>query len=255
MTESILSYNKKSKNMIDIIPAIMPKTFEELFDLATKIEGLVPLAQIDIMDGRFVPSKSWPYENGFPERDEDFMALTRQEDGLPYWETLDYELDLMIAEPERHLDEWTPLGASRLIIHAEAVKSWDTLFALDIMNSEARKIGDDIVIAMGISFGSETDISEFEEYIEYFDFVQCMGIEKIGFQGQPFDENVLAQINKIRSMYPNMPISVDGGVNMNTAKELVQAGATRLIAGSAIYKAENIEEAIGKLESIVSVDK
>lgn len=239
--------------MIDIIPAIMPSTFEELHDLAGKVEGLIPIAQIDIMDGKFVPSKSWPYAKGYPDRDDDFMALTRQEDGLPYWETLDYEIDLMISEPEKHLDEWTPLGASRLIIHAESVKSWDQLFSLDIMNSEARKIGDDVVIAIGLAFSTETDISEYEEYIESFDFVQCMGIAKIGYQGQGFDERVLSQINSIRSMYPNLPISVDGGVSESTAKELVQAGATRLVAGSAIFKAESAEAAITKLESVVSM--
>lgn len=238
--------------MIDIIPAIMPTNFDELYDMASQIEGLVPLAQIDIMDGKFVGSKSWPYKRGYPEHDEDFMAISRQEDGLPYWETLDYEIDLMIDEPEKHLEEWTPLGAARYIVHAESVKNWEGLLSLDIMQADTRKIGDDVIIAIGIAFNPDTDISEYAEYIEYFDFVQCMGIAKIGYQGQPFDERVLEQINRIRSSYPNLPISVDGGVNENTAKELVQAGATRLIAGSAIFNAENKEEAIGRLESIVS---
>lgn len=239
---------------IDIIPAIMPKTFDELYDLASQVEGLVPLAQIDIMDGKFVASKSWPYDLGYPDRDEDFAALTRQEDGLPFWETLDYEIDLMIAEPEKHLMEWAPLGASRLIVHAEAVQNWDQLLSLDIMQPEARRIGDDVVIAVGIAFNPDTDIGEYVDYIEHFDFVQCMGIAKIGYQGQPYDEGVLEQINKIRRTFPNLPVSVDGGVSEKTAKELVQAGATRLIAGSAIFGAEDKEAAIGKLESIVSID-
>jgi ribulose-phosphate 3-epimerase len=240
---------------VDIIPAIMPSTFAELFDLASQVEGLVPLAQIDIMDGKFVGSKSWPYALGYPERDEDFLALSRQEDGLPYWETLDYELDLMIAEPERHLEEWLPIGASRLIIHAEAVKNWEQLLTLDIMQPDTRRIGDDVVIAIGIAFNPDTDLSEYADYIEHFDFVQCMGIAKIGYQGQPYDERVLEQINRLRRSYPNLPIAVDGGVSERTAKELVQAGATRLIAGSAIFKAENKEEAIGRLESLVALDK
>lgn len=239
---------------IDIIPAIMPKTFDDLYDLASQVEGLIPLAQIDIMDGRFVASKSWPYEKGYPDRDDDFMALTRQEDGLPFWETLDYEIDLMIAEPEKHLDEWAPLGASRLIVHAEAVQNWEQLLTLDIMQRDARRIGDDVVIAMGIAFNPDTDISEYVDYIEHFDFVQCMGIAKIGYQGQPYDERVLEQVNRIRRSYPNLPIAIDGGVSEKTAKELVQAGATRLVAGSAIFGAEDKEAAIGRLESIVSID-
>ncbi len=240
---------------IDIIPAIMPKSFDELFQRAGEVVGLVPLAQIDIMDGRFVASKSWPYGLGYPERDPDFLALSRQEDGLPYWETLDYELDLMIDEPEKHLDEWLPIGASRVIIHAEAVKDWNALFALDFLNPDARRIGDDIVIALGIAFNPDTDISTYMEQIERFDFVQCMGIAKIGYQGQPFDERVLEQINRIRSSFPNLPIAVDGGVNQETIKELVQAGATRLVSGSAIFGAEDKEEAIGRLESLVADDE
>lgn len=240
---------------IDIIPAIMPKSYDDLYQRASEVEGLVPLAQIDIMDGRFVASKSWPYALGYPERDEDFLALSRQEDGLPFWETLDYELDLMIAEPEKHLEEWLPLGASRIIIHAEAVKDWNALFALDFLNPDARRIGDDIVIALGIAFNPDTDISEYIEQIEHFDFVQCMGIAKIGYQGQCFDLRVLEQINRIRNSFPNMPIAVDGGVCGENVMDLVHAGATRLVSGSAIFGAENKEEAIAHLESLVADDK
>jgi ribulose-phosphate 3-epimerase len=238
---------------INIIPAIMPKTFDELYDLASQVEGLVPLAQIDIMDGRFVASKSWPYEKGYPDRDDDFMALTRQEDGLPFWETLDYEIDLMIAEPEKHLEEWAPLGASRLIIHAEAVTNWEQLLTLDIMQRDARRIGDDVVIAVGVAFNPDTNIAEYADYIEHFEFVQCMGLAKIGYQGQPYDERVLEQVNRIRRSFPNLPIAIDGGVSEKTAKELVQAGATRLVAGSAIFNADDKEAAIGRLESLVSI--
>lgn len=238
--------------MVEIIPAIMASNYDEIYELASEVEGLVPLAQIDIMDGKFVPSKSWPYTRGYPNRDEDFMALSKQDDGLPYWETLDYEIDLMIDEPEKNLEEWMPIGASRFVIHAEAVKNWERLLTLDIMQPDARKIGDDVVIAIGLSFSPETDISEYSDYIEYFDFVQCMGITKVGYQGQPFNEKCLNQINQIRSLYPNLPISVDGAVNEKTIKDLVHAGATRLIAGSAIFGSEDKEAAIGHLESIAS---
>lgn len=124
---------------------------------------------------------------------------------------------------------------------------------LDIMNPEARRIGDDIVIAMGLAIDPDTDIDEVMEYIPSFDFVQCMGIAKIGYQGQPFDESVLEKINIIRNVFPNMPISVDGGVSAETARDLVGAGATRLIAGSAIMGAESTNEAIAELEGAAGV--
>ena len=114
--------------MIEIIPAIMPDTYEDLLAKAGRVRGVVPLAQVDIMDGVFVKSKSWPYTEGGVKREEHFVALTTQDEGMPFWEELDYEIDLMIAEPEKHIDEWLPLGASRLIFHIEAIKDHD-LFA------------------------------------------------------------------------------------------------------------------------------
>ena len=79
-----------------------------------------------------------------------------------------------------------------------------------------------------------------------------MGIDKIGFQGQPFDERVLENVRKIRKAHPEMPISIDGSVNFDTAKSLVDAGATRLVSGSAILEADDFTQAIAQLENLVS---
>lgn len=240
--------------MIEIIPAVLRRTYDEICDDSARIEGLVAVAQLDVCDGKFVPSKTWPYAiSGAVELNEDFMALSRQEDGLPYWETLDWEIDLMIDAPEKNLEQWLPIGASRYIVHADAIANWERFLDLDIMNPDARKIGDDVVIGIGLAIDPETDLDEVMEYIPHFDFVQCMGIAKIGFQGQPFDESVLEKINRIRNTFPNMPISVDGGVSVETARELVNAGATRLIAGSAIMGSDDVEMAIAQLESAAGV--
>jgi ribulose-phosphate 3-epimerase len=77
-----------------------------------------------------------------------------------------------------------------------------------------------------------------------------MGIAKIGYQGQPFDERVLEQINQIRLASPNLPISVDGGVDVTTEPLLKAAGATRLVSGSAVFGAEDIGDAISSLEGV-----
>ncbi|MEK7118612.1 MAG: hypothetical protein AAB869_03285, partial [Patescibacteria group bacterium] len=125
----------------------MPDSYDDLVAKAGRVRGLVPLAQIDIMDGIFVRSRSWPYlptpgfrragATGGVIKDKHFTALTNQDEGMPYWEELDYEIDLMIAEPEKHIDEWLPLGASRLIFHIETIKNHAAFWSHDIFKEGA----------------------------------------------------------------------------------------------------------------------
>ena len=235
--------------MIEIIPAIMPDSYDDLLAKAGKVRALVPLAQIDIMDGAFVKSKSWPYATGGVKRDENFVALTAQDEGMPLWEELDYEIDLMIGEPEKHIDEWLPLGASRLIFHIEAIKDHDLFWGHDIFKEGARDINGEKVIQVGLAINPDTPLELILPHVEKIEFVQCMGIAKIGYQGQPFDERVLEYINRLRVQFPNLPISVDGGVNLDSAPLLRAAGANRLVAGSAIFGAENAADAIRELRT------
>jgi ribulose-phosphate 3-epimerase len=113
----------------------------------------------------------------------------------------------------------------------------------------ARDIGGEKVVQLGLALNPDTPLDAILPYMEKIDFVQCMGIAKIGYQGQPFDDRVLERVNTIRIKYPNMPISIDGGVNHETAGLLKHAGATRLVAGSAIFGAEDIAAAIEELKS------
>lgn len=234
--------------MIEIIPAIMPDSYSDLVVKATRVRGVVPLAQIDIMDGIFVASKSWPYRTAGEANDSHFLAMSAQDDVLPFFDELDYELDLMIAEPEKHIDEWLPLGASRIIFHIESIKDHDLFFKHDFFVQGAREIGGKPVIEVGLAIDPQTPLEAIDPYIAKVDFVQCMGIAKIGYQGQPFDERVLTHINSLRVKYPNLPISVDGGVNFESAPLLRAAGANRLVSGSAIFGSEDIPGAIEKLK-------
>ena len=102
--------------MIEVIPAIMPTSYEDLLAKAVRVKGVAQVAQIDVMDGKFVKSKSWPYREAGKANDPHFLAMEKQDEVLPYFDELDYELDLMIDEPEKHIDEWLPLGASRIMV-------------------------------------------------------------------------------------------------------------------------------------------
>ena len=77
-----------------------------------------------------------------------------------------------------------------------------------------------------------------------------MGIDHIGFQGQNFDKKVIDKIKTTKAKYPSIPISVDGGVSLETAPELIAAGADRLIVGSAIFDSDNAIAAVMKLKDI-----
>ncbi len=233
--------------MVEIIPAIMPESYD---DLRTKVRQVVDHAtvvQIDIMDGKFVQSVDWPYNHGGPLQHEEFQALIAQDEGLPYWDKIDYELDLMIQAPEKSLDLWLPLGASRLVFHLASILDRDHFFRGELFAPGARTIGPDTVIAVGLAITPDSDIQELLPYISQIDFVQCMGITRVGYQRQSFDERVLTQIHALRVAYPELPISVDGAVNMDTAHDLIGAGASRLVSGSAIFDSGDIASAIASL--------
>jgi ribulose-phosphate 3-epimerase len=207
---------------MEIIPAIIPQNFEDLKKKLSLVRGLVPLVQIDILDGVFVPEKSWPF------------VSEEETQTIPLKDEFDFEFDLMIKDPKNSLDRWINLGAKRIIIHIESTDNLDEIIdELKLKN-----------IKIGIAIDIDTSNEQLKPYLNKIDFVQFMGIAKIGFQGEPFDERVINKIVDLRSVNSDVKISVDGGVNLNNASKLIQAGADRLAAGSAIFKSENIAETI-----------
>ena len=224
--------------MIEIIPAVMPKNFDDLAEKAGIFAGVVPLIQLDIMDGKFVSARTWPYHPG----DEYFKEVLSEERGMPEWDILDFEADLMIEKPEEHVLKWVIAGACRIIVHIEGMKDFETI----------RKIVPKGLIELGLAINTTTPLKALEPYLDRIDFVQCMGIERIGFQGEAFDTRVLDHVRALHALRPEMPISIDGGVNLKTAEMLVEAGATRLVAGSAILKSGDVSLAVLEMRNLVS---
>ncbi|MGC9605628.1 MAG: hypothetical protein ABSF56_02640 [Minisyncoccia bacterium] len=225
---------------IEIIPAILPKDFKEIEDKAVMVKGLVKTVQIDICDGHFVPSFTWPYK----KHDDSFEKIVHEEEGLPCWQDLDYEFDLMVDSPEKVVDEWVEAGGSRIIVHAESKGNVGK--AIDILQDR---------VEIGLALNEDTPLDAINPYREKINFVQLMGIDKIGFQGQAFDEKVDGRIKEARIKFPGLPISIDGGVSLETAPELVAAGADRLVAGSAIFSSDNVVEALEKFKRLSSRPK
>ncbi len=222
---------------MEIIPAIMPKGFDDIREHAEKVFEYVDYVQLDLMDGQFVESKSWPF---FEKDKQSARELMDGEIRLPYSDKIKYEFDLMVREPEADLRKFVKLGASRLIVHANSIDD------KDFFTKEIESLG----IEWGVAFLATDNLNDWKEVIAKADFVQLMGIENIGYQGQPFDPRVLDQANKVRVIKQNAIISVDGGINLDTAHELAQIGVTRVVSGSVVFGANNPSVSIEDFKNI-----
>ena len=239
--------------MLEIIPAILPKNLDNLRDQMARVSGLVPLVQIDVCDGKFVPNKSWPYVKGGME---EFARIKAEDEGFPFWDSLDFEIDLMVKDPEEPAHDWVMAGAKRLVLHVESAPN--ILAIIEKLRGEYGTAKDEAFgLEIGVALDLRTPNEEVHEILDMIDqdgdsiidFVQFMGIDNVGFQGQEFDDLVLEKISDLRNLYPNIPISVDGGVNFDNAADLASAGATRLISGSAVFDSDDIAEAIHNLST------
>lgn len=229
-----------------IIPAILTSSRKEVEEQLALVKGLVDTVQIDAVDGRFVSPPTWPYN----AKDDELTALIEAGTTLPEWGHFRYEMDLMVANPEAEAERWVSLGAQRILVHVESTKE-----LAKIIDNLGHRYGHDKgfapdLISFGLAINVDTDSEALEPFADRIDYVQFMGIATIGKQGIPFDPRVLKKIEAFRKRHPEMTIQVDGGVSLQTAPDLLAAGADRLVAGSAIWKAPDIAEAIHAFEDI-----
>src|SRR3989338_9275148 len=114
--------------MAEVIPTILTRTYDDLKNKISLVRGVVPVVQIDICDGVFVPSMTWPF-NAHASKgalssnnlDPHFVRILNEQEGLPFWEDIDFELDLMVRDAVSNFDIYTKLGPRRIIFHSEAV--------------------------------------------------------------------------------------------------------------------------------------
>ncbi len=228
--------------MAEIVPAIMPTDFDDLRDTLSLVSDIVPYVQIDIMDGLFVEGSTWPYTPGGPQK---FSEYSTGREKFPFGDKMRFEVDLMVANPKIVTDDWVRAGASRVIVHVESIKNLDQ-FMSGIF--EDLSSGRATAVEFGLALNTTTDRELIVPFLDKIDLVQCMGIEEIGFQGNPYDKRVLDTIAFFKGRAKK--ISVDGGVSLDNAEELVTAGADILIAGSAIFESDDIVKTIEKFQSI-----
>jgi ribulose-phosphate 3-epimerase len=236
--------------MVEIIPAILPKSYEELEEKLDISAGHADVVQIDICDGSYVPSRTWPYLKGADNQsDQIFESLVSQERALPHWEEIDFEFDLMVKNAYEKIPDFISAGASRIIIHKTSMDEEELKAVIRDYGKHSDEVGI-FDVELGIALLPDDSIDSIKDVISNIHFVQIMGISNIGFQGQNFNMKAVELVKEIKKEYPNLIISVDGGVNLETAKILVNAGADRLIVGSYLFNATDFSGTLKELGSL-----
>lgn len=232
--------------MAEIIPAILEKKFSEIKKKLAILRGRVECAQLDFCDGVFVHSVTWPFASGGLS-DPDFRKIINEEEGLPYWQDFDFELDLMAMEAVENFDLYMKLGPKRIVFHLGAQKNPDD-FA-EFLEGIDNYVRDNTEI--GLAFSPSDDLAVVTRLSHKVDFLQAMGIDQIGLQGQKFDEKVIENIKLLKNTLPGIVVAVDGGVNLEDAEAILAAGANRLAVGSAIWQSPDPIGALEKFQSLV----
>ncbi len=229
-----------------IMPAVIPASYQNLLEKIAFFDQVkAHRIQIDMVDGVFAEPASWPFTAGQDLHDRAATGTL-----LPHLDRVKYEADLLCKDPEPIVASLVNLGVIRLTLHAECTDNVSGLIARvrHLVGAEANFVA--ALISIGLSINVETDVSILLEHSEEVEYVQFMGITNIGKQGQPFDPRVIDKVRAFRAARPDAYIQVDGGITFENAKELVDAGASRLVVGSALSQATDMPAMMARLEAL-----
>lgn len=241
---------------MNIIPAILPKTRNELIEKLQALfdAGYSGRVQIDICDGNYVSSKTWPFaDDGKNVKTSFEIASAIKSDGELIQLLLKFQidLDLMVSEPDAKMLLWDNLMPDRIIIHLDSIEDNELIATFlaqkngiyDVLNRNA------IVFA----FSLDTDIEKFNYWYNTFNIrnVQVMGIEHIGKQGEEFSDRTYDYIDSLKKRFNGLSIMVDGGVSIDTVKRLSEYGVTDAVSGSAIFKNKDILQNLADMQNVL----
>ena len=216
------------KQEILIAPSILSADFTRLGEEIKAVEKAgADLIHIDVMDGHFVPNITiGPL----------VVKAARKATKLPL------DVHLMIENPDRYIPDFAKAGADIISIHAEASKNLDEDIELIKMNN----------VKAGVVVNPATPVESIFHVLDKVSMVLLMSVNP-GFEGQKFMPEVLEKIRKLkaesRKQKAGIDIEVDGGINLETAKEVIKAGANVLVAGSAIFYAPDYAAVIKSLKT------
>lgn len=207
----------------------MPDSWHDLIKKMETVVGATKTVQLDLMDGKYTRGKTWPF-NGM--HTEGWKSLMQEEIGMPFWEDIDIEYDLMIEDVPAFWDVLIKLAPKRIIFHLHEDSEKKEILKNFIKNLEPYFKYE---IELGVAYEHNTHLQDILDLKDDISFVQCMGIETVGSQGLELDEAVFIHIKAIQENLPDMIITVDGAVNEDSLGRFVDAGVSRFVMGSAIY--------------------
>ena len=191
-----------------VVPSILTDDPQVLQQLVRQAEGFCRYVQFDIMDGRFVPSHSITCEH--------LAALDT---------ALDWEVHLMVEDPDQYLAAFHKAGASRITFHYEASPQPDRVVR------RVKSLGAEV----GLALNPETPVSSVQPIVSEVDTVLLLAVYP-GFYGSPFLPEVMDKVSELRGQCPDLEIGIDGGIKEGNVAQVARAGVDSIYVGSAIFR-------------------
>lgn len=208
-----------------LLPSLLLCDFGNLEREVRRLEEAgVKCLHLDVMDGQFVPNFTYGMT---------IVSAVRKLTALPL------DVHLMIANPQRYVAEFRKAGADVITFHIEAEPNPRPVL------EEIRSLG----ALAGIVLNPMTPVSAVEPCLDLCDVVLVMSVQA-GFGGQSFNRIALEKLGEVRRLAPHVLLEIDGGVNEDTVRSCVAAGAQLLVAGSAIFGHRDYAQSVGRLNAL-----
>ena len=212
---------------IQISPSILSADFSQLGNEIKRLEESgADMIHVDVMDGHFVPNLTIG-----PDVIKSIRNFTNKM----------FDVHLMIDPVKKYIPEFAKAGADIITIHQEiSEKLMDSLSLIKKLNKK-----------VGISIKPKTSPKLLEKYLDHVDLILVMTVEP-GFGGQSFMHSQLKKISTVKKMIEgrNIELEVDGGINLDTGREAINAGANVLVSGSTIFKSKKYNNIIEALRNL-----